>query len=214
MKTYYQLTEIEKEALTKEELPDLCRITAIAKGIKTPIPYSEKVQNAGPFGYRIDTERRAKVWEIVLKNDYSGFKGTGISFKTEKQAEKFISNKDMIFVREEGYSETRKTVFSDDADISHKVTYIGNVNYETYGSKLVEIDNGEEEGFNQEDWDIVCKEILEDFTMIRQDIYDKQVAQDKRVEYLRLAGGDETIAKAFWGNTEKGDFPELSNEDT
>ena len=49
-----------------------------------------------------------------------------------------------------------------------------------------------------------------DLSGIRQEEYNAKVNATKRAEYLRLAGNDEAIAKAFWAKTEKTDWPEAA----
>ena len=53
----------------------------------------------------------------------------------------------------------------------------------------------------------VVDECLERHSQVRQAAYNAKVRSEKRAEYLRLAGGDETIARAFWAKTEGTEFP-------
>lgn len=208
MKTYFELTKQEKLDLTDNDLPDLCRITAIAKGVKPPIPFSEAVTAVAPLGFRIEQDEHY-VYEVATHNGYGNFAGTGISFETEQEADNFIHGQRFIFIESTGYNATKKNIISREGKITVMKTRLNSSAAKAYTEKIDRIEC-REDGFDQEEWDTVCKDVMSDYKLIKQGAYDLQVRKEKRTEYLRLANDDEAIAKAFWNKTEAGDFPEAS----
>ena len=208
MKTYFELTKKEKLALTDKDLSDLCRRTAIAKGVKPPIPFSEAVTSVAPLGFRIEQDEHY-VYEIATSNGYSNMSGTGISFETEAEADDFIHGQRFIFIERTGYSHTKKNIISREGEIAVIKTRLNSSSAEAYTEKIERIED-QEDGFDHEEWDTVCKDVMSDYKLIKQGAYDLQVRKEKRKEYLRLANDDEAIAKAFWNKTEAGKFPEAS----
>lgn len=208
MKTYFELTKEEKLALTNKDLADLCRITAISKCVKPPIPFSEAVTSVTPLGFRIEQDEHY-VYEISTCNGYSNMVGTGITFETEAEADDFIHGRRFIFIQSTGYGANQKKIISRDGNIAVIKTRINSSSAEAYTEKIDRIED-QEDGFNQEEWDTLCKDVMSDYKSIKQDAYDLQVRKEKRKEYLRLANDDEAIAKAFWSKAETGKFPEAS----
>ena len=68
------------------------------------------------------------------------------------------------------------------------------VKFEAYSEDLTE--------FNK-----VVDECMERLSTVRQNDYNQRVNTEKKTEYLRLAGGNEEIAKGFWSKVERTEWP-------
>jgi hypothetical protein len=204
MKTYYQLTSAERLALTNEELSDIVKVTAIEAGITPPMNYSDALNAAGYSGFRIE-KNVTKFFEVHVPAEYNGTKASGLAFGTLEEAEAFLSTASPHFIGETGYGSTARSVLLAGAP-TVKVVFVGPEKEESYGSSIdkatvFDSDDGEEA------YDKFCKELEDAHATLRQEVYNAQARWEKRAEYVRLAGGDETIAAAFWSKAESGEFP-------
>jgi len=204
MKTYYQLTNAERLALTNEELSDIVKVTAIEAGITPPMKYSEALNAAGYSGFRLE-KNRAKFYEIQSPDQYNTPRPSGIAFEKLEEAEAFLVSAPLHFIAEEGYAASARNVLRS-GEPTIKVVFVGPAKEESYGTSLDKAQVFDAED-GEEVYDKFCKELEEAHSDLRQEVYNAQARWEKRTEYIRLAGGDETIASAFWSKAESGAFP-------
>jgi hypothetical protein len=188
---FSQLTDSEVLNLSNEDLNDAIQLEAIDRGIKLPITLSEAVRRSEWRGYTKPAEA-IKVWTVKI-----GYHSSNFGFLDEQLAAKAIEG--MICVEENSYSHPKIKITSDTPEIVLK--YVGVEAGSQKASKFEEYTQDDAE-FNK-----VRDECLEKHSEVRQTAYNAKVRQEKRTEYLRLARGDEAIAKAFWSKVESGEWP-------
>lgn len=200
MKRYYEYTEVERAALDGEAFYDAVKREAITRGIKPPVPFSERLKTVGFAGYRVPADA-VKFYEIVMPQRYGGGKPTGLAYRTEEEAQRALHG--AVGLSEEGYGATARTVIAaGEWGVRH--TYVSLAGAKDYTAAITESDDD----CSTEAFDTLADECRDDAQRIRQEAYNKQVRAEKRVEYLRLAGGNAEIATAFWTKVETGSFPQ------
>jgi hypothetical protein len=137
-------------------------------------------------------------YELVAKTRYGGTSSTGIAYKTEEAAKRGLEG--AIFLEEEGYGITKKVVPSG-YDLTYSARFVGLVTHKPFGSSF------EEYAQDDTEFDALTEEIRKELNQIWQDDYNTKVTADRRKEYMRLAGDNEEIAKAFWDKAEKTPWP-------
>jgi hypothetical protein len=191
MKPFNQLTDSEVLNLSNEDLNDSILLEAIDRGIQPPITLSEALRRSEWRGYTKPAES-IKVFTFKI-----GYHSSNFGFLDEKLAEKALEG--MVCVEENSYSHPKIKITSDTPQIV--VKYIGVEAGSQKASKFEEFTQDDTE-FNK-----VRDECLEKHSEVRQQAYNAKVRQEKRTEYLRLARGDEAIARAFWSKVEAGEWP-------
>jgi hypothetical protein len=191
MKPFSQLSRNEIIDLTNEELNDSIRLEAIERSIKPPITLSEALRRSEWRGYTKPAEA-IKVWTLKL-----GYHSSNFGFLDEQIAAKAIEG--MICIEENSYSHPKIKITSDTPQIVLK--YVG---VEAGSQKA---SNFEE--YTQDDTEFVKvrDECLEKYSDVRQQAYNAKVRAERKTEYLRLAGGNEEVAKNFWSKTEGTSWP-------
>lgn len=197
-KRYFDLTESEKLALTSETMTDAVKIEAIHRGIKTPLSLNNIVENLGCSGFQLPADCKI-FYEVCTPKQYGGVERSGICFLTADQAR--AAFRDAIYVEEEGYPIKRSKIINGEFSVVER--YVSAFPLNNFATKLKEYeDNAPCEEFTK-----LCEECRDDLQNIRQRIYDTEVRARKKAEYLRLAQGNEEIAKAFWSKAESGEWP-------
>jgi hypothetical protein len=191
MKPFSQLSRNEIIDLTNEELNDSILLEAVERGIKPPITLSEALRRSEWRGYTKPAES-IKVFTFKI-----GYHSSNFGFLDEKLAEKALEG--MVCVEENSYSHPKIKITSDTPQIV--VKYLGVEAGSQKASKFEEFTQDDTE-FNK-----VRDECLEKYSEVRQQAYNAKVRQEKRTEYLRLAGGNEEVAKNFWSKTEGTSWP-------
>lgn len=191
MKPFNQLTDSEVLNLSNEDLNDAILLEAINRGIQPPITLSEALRRSEWRGYTKPAEA-IKVFSFKI-----GYHSSNFAFLDEKLAEKALEG--MICIDENSYSYPKIKITSDTPQIV--VKYVGVEAGSQKASKFEEFTQDDTE-FNK-----VRDECLERYSEVRQQAYNAKVRQEKRTEYLRLARGDEEIAKSFWAKVELGEWP-------
>jgi hypothetical protein len=199
MKRYYDLTQEEKLALAGQEIHDAIKLEAVHRGIKPPITLDGIINQHGFQGYTTPPDS-VIFYEIQTVFKYGSVQGTGVAYRTESEAMRAIEGG--IIIEEEGYgAEKQKKVVP--ASLSVKVVPISLTKPKNFWSTLEEYGQPDDDA----SFEALSKEIQVELNTLWQERYNKQVRSEKRKEYLRLANGDEAIAKAFWSKTESGEFP-------
>ena len=199
MKRYFDLAESEKLALSSEQMTDSVKIEAIHRGIKTPLSLDNIVENIGCSGFNLPADCKT-FYEICTPKQYGGVERSGICFVTPDEARNALKN--TLFVEEEGYPAKRAKIINGEFSVMER--YVSAFPLTNFATKLKEY----EDDTPCEDFTKLCQECRDDLGIIRQRIYDTEVRARKKAEYLRLAQGNEEIAKAFWSKAESGNWPE------
>jgi hypothetical protein len=186
MKPFSQLSRNEIIDLTNEDLNDAILLEAIDRGVQPPITLSEALRRSEWRGYTKPAES-IKVFTFKI-----GYHSSNFGFLDEKLAEKALEG--MVCVEENSYSHPKIKITSDTPQIV--VKYLGVEAGSQKASKFEEFTQDDTE-FNK-----VRDECLEKYSEVRQQAYNAKVRQEKRTEYLRLARGNEEVAKNFWSKTE------------
>lgn len=185
-------TDAELAGIDNETLNIAIRVEAINRGIKPPITISEALRRSEWVGYQKPAES-IKVFRIR-----TGYHASEFAWLDEAKAQAALEG--MIKVEAIGYSESNGFKICD-AKATVETVWIGVSKGESKAVKFEE--------FFEDDTEFqkVVDECLERHSQLRQVAYNTKVRSEKRAEYLRLAGGDEAIAKAFWSKTEGTEFP-------
>lgn len=191
-KRFADYTEAELIGIDNETLNIAIRVEAIQRGIKPPITISEALRQSEWVGYQKPAEA-IKVHRIRL-----GYHDSPFAWLDEAKAQAALDG--MIHVEPIGYSASNGFKISD-AKATVETVWVGVSKGESKAAKFEE--------FFEDDTEFqkVVDECLERYGRVRQNAYNAKVRSEKRAEYLRLAGGDETIARAFWAKTESNEFP-------
>ena len=196
-RSFNQYTDRELLTLDNETINDAIRIEAIERGIAPPMVLSEAITKSEWRGYTKPTQFVA-VWEIWLSGKYNSPSGTGLCYLSEEQAMKAIEG--AAYVDENQYGKGGPKLITGTASVMKKL--IGENPGETAAAKLEEYAQDDTK-FNE-----VKEECVARLSKVRQDDYTRRVNGEKRAEYLRLAGGNEDIARGFWSKVERTEWPE------
>ena len=196
MKPFPQLTRSEVLNLTNEELNDAIRLEAIERGIKPPITMSEALRRSEWRGYSKPAEA-IKVFALRV-----GYYRSEFAWLDEAKAHAALEG---LVKVEKNYKPEGFRIAAADAAV--EVVWIGVDAAESKAAKFEEYSQDDEK-FNE-----VRDLCLELYSSIRQSDYNARVRAERKTEYLRLAGGSEEIAKAFWAKAEGTPWP-LENEAT
>lgn len=197
-KRYFDLSESEKIALSAEQMTDAVKIEAIHRGIKTPLSLDNIIENLGLSGFALPADNRI-FFELGTPKQYGGVERSGICFLTPEKARNALN--EAIYIEETGYPNKRNRII--DGEFSVMERHVSNFPLTTFATKLKEYEDSEP----CEEFTKLCEECRDDLQTIRQRIYDAEVRSRKKAEYLRLAQGNEDIAKAFWSKAETGEWP-------
>lgn len=191
-KRFNDYTDAELLGIDNETINNAIRVEAIQRGVKPPIPISEALRSSEWRGYEKPPEA-IKVYRLR-----QGWNATDFGWLDEAKAHAAL----------EGLVKIEKIDYKDD----HLRVCGSEVTVEAV---LVGVNKGHHKAAKFErfyedttDFDKVCDECLDRLSRVRQDAYNARVRTEKRSEYLRLAAGDEAIAKAFWARVEGGEWPE------
>lgn len=179
-------------ALTEQQLQDAIRIEAIERGINPPITLPEALKNSEWTGYR-HPGNAVKVFRIKC-----GYHTTQFGWLKEEQA--IAAMEGMVTVEENSYSRPQFKITSEAPQIV--ISYGANQDSYARAAKFEEYMDEKHDDFVK-----LVEECVEKLGNLRQERYNEGVRQTKKVEYLRLAGGDEAIARAFWSKCERTEWP-------
>ena len=196
MKCYFELTDFERTELDEQGLSDAIRLESIHRGIAPPITLNESLKQGLYASYHHPADY-VKFYEIMRPSKYSGQDRTGLAFATEQEAINAIQG--AFAVVDEGYGNSKPVLVN--GSFSVQVVTIGS-QYGTITQSGIKEYNYEEGKYKE-----VVDECVGDLQEIRQRKYNLEVNKLKVAEYLRLAGGSESIARAFWAKTESIEWP-------
>jgi hypothetical protein len=190
MKPFPQLTRSEVLNLTNEELNDAIRLEAIERGIKPPITLSEALRRSEWRGYTKPAEA-LKVFALRV-----GYYRSEFAWLDEAKAHAALEG---LVKVEKNYQPSGFKIVTAEAAV--ETVWIGVDPSESKAAKFEEYSQDDKE-FN-----LVRDLCLELYSNIRQEHYNAGVRLERRTEYLRLAGGNEEVAKAFWAKAECTEWP-------
>lgn len=197
MKPFQNLTDAEILGLNNEELNDSIRIGAIERGIKPPITLSEALVSSEWCGYQRPPESAA-VWEIT-PGYYSS--RSGVAYLSEEQASKALEG--AVHLKDTYRNgETVKTIAV--GEFAVQKVLVSRLPNESKAAKFTAYMDSEED---EKAFNTFRDECLERFSSVRQADYDRKVRTERRAEYLRLAQGNEEIARDFWLKAERTEWP-------
>lgn len=199
MKRASEYTETELLSLSNEEFNDAIRREAIYAGIKIPVAYSEALRTSEFKGYTAPAEG-LRVYEIMRPGQYRETEPCGLAYLSEERARAALEGAVGIYHDAYGSNPGAKMA-RQDAGFAIRAVSIGVSPATAAWAKLEAVAEDSSE------FDKLRDEWVSKLSAIRQAAYNRQVRAERRVEYLRLAGGDETIAKAFWLRAEGTNWP-------
>lgn len=191
MKPFSQLTRNETLDLTNEELNDAIRLEAIERGIKPPITLSEALRSSEWRGYQKPAEA-IKVFRLR-----QGWYTTDFGWLDEAKAIAALDG--LVKIEKIGYKDDNLKIVNSDVNV--ETVFVGVSKGECKGAKFMEYFE------DTAQFDKVRDECIEKFSEVRQQAYNTKVRAERKAEYLRLAGGNEEIAKNFWAKAEGTDWP-------
>jgi hypothetical protein len=191
IKPFSGYSDSELLTLTNENLNDAIRLEAIERGVAPPITLSEALRRSEWRGY----EKPAEAIKVFrLRQSYSA---SDFGWLDEAKALAAL----------EGAVKIEKVRYGDDdlkittSELSVETVWVG-VSKATH--KAVKFTEYFEDN---KPFEAIRDECVERYGKVHQDAYDARVRAQKRAEYLRLARGDEAIAKAFWDKAERTQWP-------
>lgn len=199
MKPFHSLTNQEILGLTTEQLTDSIRVGALERGIEIPITLPEALKASEWRGY----QQPASAVRVYCPYFGTSYSDPNFGYLTQEAAETALNGAIPIVSSYQGGKSV--PCIKEDIAGSIKVVCIG---YSPAQDKAAAFKAAVE--YSTEDFDKYKDECLERYAVVRQGDYDQKVRAEHRKEYLRLAGGNEEIAKAFYFKTGKGHWP---NED-
>lgn len=195
MKRFSELTDPEVLALDNQQLNDAIRIEAIERGIKPPIALSEALRRSEYRGYEKPADFTA-VYELSFADQYHRSR---VGYLDEARALAAIEGAVYIHDTYQGRSTVEEI-----STVSPTITkrLIGATPHNSKASKF------EEYSEDNTEFDKVVDECMARHSELRQAAYNAKVRAERKVEYLRLAQGNEDIARSFWAKAEGTTWPE------
>ena len=198
IKPFFQLSRNEILDLNNEELNDAIRLEAIDRNIKPPITLSEALRRSEWRGYQKPGEA-IKVFRLR-----QGWYTTDFGWLDESKAQAALEG--LVKIEKVNYKDDNLRVSN--ADVNVETVWVGVSKSEQKAAAF--------EAFYEDttEFDKVSEECIEKYSAVRQEAYNTKVRAERKTEYLRLAGGNEEIAKNFWGKAEGTSWPtdeEVSN---
>lgn len=192
-KRFCDYSDSELIGITNDQLNDAIRIEAIHRGINPPITLPEALRRSEWRGYQKPAEA-IKVFALKC-----GYHTSPFGWLDEALAQRAIEG--MIGIEDSSYPTPHTKIKTDIPEIVTK--WIGVEKSSEKASKFTEyVDE------KQDEFDKLRDECIERFSSVRQSAYNVQVNLTKKAEYLRLAGNNEEVAKAFWSKVERSVWPD------
>lgn len=194
VKRFCDYADAELLKLTNEQLNDAIRIEAIQRGINPPITLPEALRRSEWLGYSKPAEA---IKVFTLK---AGYRSSEFGWLDEALAHK--ATEGMVVIEGCSYPTPHTKIKGGDVP-EVVVKWVG---VEKSVQKAAQFQEYSDEKVGE--FEKLRDECLERFSSVRQEAYNKEVNLTKKAEYLRLANGDEQVAKAFWAKVERATWPE------
>lgn len=194
MKAFYQFTDDEIAVLNEQQLQDSIRLEAIERGIKVPVGLPPEICNTERVGFRYPAEA-----QIAYCISEGGYSQPAYGYMTRERALAALEGVVKIGSRYVN-GQNFPTIESCEPRIIEIAVGLTRSN-----DKLADFTPSDDGG--SEAFDNLVKDCVEKCSKVRQDRYNAKVKATRKAEYLRLAGGDQTIAEAFWRRAGEGEWP-------
>lgn len=198
MKPFHQLTNEEILSLDNAQLTDAIRLGALDRGIEIPITLPDALRTSEWRGY----EQPVSCVRIYCPFS-GGYNDPTMGYLSHAEAETALRG--LVVIGSTYRSGKSIPCIKTDEEPIIKVVIIGD---SPSANKAAAFKVAEESACD--DFEKYRNECIEKAAMVRQSDYDRKVRAEHRKEYLRLAEGNEEIAKAFYIRTGKSSWP---NED-
>lgn len=189
-----QITDNELLALSQEDYQDSIRLEAIERGIKPPITLSEALRSSEWMGFRKPAEA------IPVFRVGHGYHRPMYGYLNEKDAENALTG--IVMLEDCSWKNSGLQIKPNERPEIIK-DWVTTWPEQSKSSKLEQYTQDDDE------FDALVKECNTRLSTVRQSDYNRRVDLEKRAEYLRLAGNNEEIAKAFWSKTERREWPSV-----
>ena len=180
-------------------LNDAIRIEAIKRGIAPPMLLSEALQSTKWVGYTAPADG-VKVFEVLVSGQYGSPCATGLCYLDEAKARAALEG--ALYFDADTYGTSGGKIYGGGASIMVRVV---GTNHAVAKAAQVQQYIEDTKAFNE-----VVADCLAKLAAVRQADYDDRLNKEKQAEYLRLAGGNEEVARAFWAKVEKSDWPGMA----
>ena len=198
MKPFHQLTNEEILALDNAQLTDAIRLGALDRGIEIPITLPDALRTSEWRGYE------QPVSCVRLYCPFAGsYDEPRAGYLSQEEAEKALRG--LVVIGSTYRGGKSAPCIQSDAEPRIKVVIIGDSPSASKAAVFRVVEEAPCEAFVK-----YRDECLDKSQAVRQSDYDRKVRAEHRKEYLRLAGGNEEIAKAFYARQGRGAWP---NED-
>jgi hypothetical protein len=199
-KAFSEYADKELLSIGNDELNNAIRVEAINREIAPPITLSDALHKSEYVGYQRPAEA-VEIWEIQKQSRWGAHSNSGVAYLKKEDAERALIG--MVSV-EDAYGDTPAKILSSEPRIVCRLVTL--MKADQKGVKFEEFvqDNTE--------FDKVVEECMGRVSAVRQAHYNQAVQQEKRAEYMRLANGDEAVAKNFWNKSERTEWPALQEQ--
>lgn len=184
-------TDAELIQLDNETFNDAIRLEAIDRWVKPPVTLSEALRRSEWRGYKKPADF-IKVFRIRV-----GYTSPDFGWLDEQKA---INALEGLVELKDNYSRGHTLKVASEAKI--ETVFIGTDPEQSKAAKF------EEYAQDDSEFSKIAEECVERLSKARQSDYDKRVRSERRAEYLRLANGDDAIAKNLWLKAERTEWPE------
>lgn len=191
-KRFNDYTDAELLSIDNQTLNDAIRVEATFRGIQPPIPISVALRQSEWIGYTLPADYTT-VYVIKI-----GYSRSPFAYIKREDAERALTG--LVELKDHGYGGGKTYTIAYEEPSIEEVIIVASAS-KAKAAKFEEFyqDNTE--------FDKVTEECLNRYSSARQDDYNRRVLAERKAEYLRLAGGDVEIAKAFWANSRNGEWP-------
>lgn len=199
IKKFSQYTDAELIDLPPESIEDSIRLEAIDRGIRIPVALSEALRTTEFAGFQ-RTGDHAAVYEILAPNRWGAPEATGVAYLSEARAEAALEG--AVSIRHETYGPDAGPHVNPTSNAWRVAKVcIPSLRAVTLGKHIVP------DTQDTKDFDDLAESCLSRIATAKQAAYNARVLAERKAEYLRLANGDEAVAKAFWGKVEQAAWP-------
>lgn len=193
MKPFSLNSDEELLTLNNDQLVTAIRLEAIERCIKPPLTLPDALRKSEWVGFTIPAEH------IEVFQFGSGWHRSGFGYLDRAKAVAALEG--MIRIEVEGYGEKKVKISAGDIEIVSE--FVGVRASDSKAAKFEEYCQDEDD----KKFTALREECLGRYARVRQAAYDSKVRSVKKAEYLRLAAGNEEVARAFWAKTEGSDWP-------
>jgi len=198
MKRFAELSETELLNFTADELNDSIKLEAIHQGIAPPVSLSEAIQKSGFTGH-VPSKDDVAIYRLGT----DGYASDDVGWLSEEAALMALTG---AVALSSTYSHGKYGI-----EIATKQTVLVKraiVPGEAQAYRLAKLDEYVTPNESAKAFDELAEGCYEIARSHRQAAYDRQIATERKAEYMRLANGDAQVAMAFWAKAETLAWPD------